>query len=92
MKKSTVPLPDAGLGLFASRKNVKGDVARNFYGSLFYPNTIKEWQTMKTYRKCVMQVTAKTFRNLANELQEKLVGKDKVAYKVWIASALSRAM
>lgn len=59
MEKSTMLHPDAGLGLFASRELIEGEVIGYYYGSVVNSNLTKERQTKKAYWKRIMQVTLK---------------------------------
>lgn len=52
-----------------------------------YANLTEKQHYKKTYCEVVMQVSAQTFRKLANELLEKVTDKNDTEHKVWIVLA-----
>lgn len=82
VNKSATAHPHAGISLFASQTIRKCKGAEQYYGFLVYTNFTKEWHKMETYGKCVIKVTAETYRNWANELLGTIADKYEVEYKV----------
>lgn len=62
---STIKHPDAGMGVFATRPFLVGDVICNYYGTLLYHPLPYHTDTRKEYGSGMFRVTASRFKTYA---------------------------
>lgn len=79
--KSTIPHPEAGMGLFVYQAIGKREVVLYFYGSLGYANLTEEQHKTRNYGKGVIHESDETLRKIENELLGKAIDKDGIDHK-----------
>lgn len=61
IRKSGIPRPNAGLGLFTAKDFGTGKNIELYYGILVYSNLVNENQKWKAYGERIIPVTVQTF-------------------------------
>lgn len=86
-KKETIPFPNDGRGLGASKTIWEGEVVGYYYGSLDYAILIRKRQTTRKYEKGMMKVNVEMFRRWVNNPIEKVIDEDGNMNTMWIVPA-----